>query len=48
MEAEDFVARIIQHEVDHLEGWLCLFYWLENKENIMTEKNWRKMLADKK
>ncbi len=48
MEKEDFVARIIQHEVDHLEGRLCFLYWLEDMENLMTEKNWQKMMAKKK
>jgi len=48
MEAEDFVARVIQHEVDHLEGRLCFLYWLENIEDLATEKNWQKMMAKKK
>ena len=48
MEAEDFVARVIQHETDHLEGRMCFLYWLEDIENLMTEKNWQKMMANKK
>lgn len=48
IEVQDFIARIVQHEVDHLEGRLCLLYWLEDIENLMTEKNWQKMMAKKK
>jgi len=48
MKAKDFVARIIQHEVDHLDGKLCFLYWLEDLENLMTEKNWQKMMANQK
>lgn len=48
LKANDFVARIIQHEVDHLEGKLCFLYWLEDLENLMTEKNWQKMMANQK
>lgn len=48
MKAEDFVARIIQHEIDHLDGRVCFLYWLDDIENLMTEENWRKMLAEKK
>lgn len=48
MGAEGFIARIIQHEVDHLEGRICFLYWLDDVKNLMTEENWRKMLAEKK
>lgn len=48
MKAKDFVARIIQHEVDHLDGKLCFLYWLENMKNLTTEKNWQKMIASQK
>lgn len=48
MKAEDFVARVIQHEVDHLEGRLCFLYWLESLEDLATEKNWQKMMDRKK
>lgn len=47
MKAEDFVARIIQHEIDHLDGRLCFLYWLKDLKNLTTEKNWQKIMAKK-
>jgi len=47
METKNFLARIVQHEVDHLNGRLCFLYWLNDEENLATEKVWKK-IADKK
>ena len=51
MEAKDFVARVIQHEVDHLDGRLCFLYFLCRKESIKdlaSEKVWQKKITAKK
>lgn len=37
---EDFVARIFQHEYDHLTGKFFLDY-LEQTDDLMTEQEWR-------
>ena len=37
---EDFVARIFQHEYDHLIGKFFLDY-VEETEDLMTEREWR-------
>jgi peptide deformylase len=48
MEAEDFIARIIQHEVDHLEGRLCFLFTKETIEDLASEKVWKRIIAEKK
>jgi len=48
MEAKDFVARIIQHEVDHLDGRLCFLFTKESIKDLATEKVWQKIMADNK
>lgn len=40
----DFVARVFQHEYDHLEG-LVFFDRLESTKNIITEKEWHKLIS---
>lgn len=37
-----FVARIIQHEVDHLDGRLCFLFTKESIKDLATEKVWQK------
>ena len=44
-EAEGFVARIIQHEIDHINGTLCIDKM--DKDKIMTMDEYRKMRAEK-
>jgi len=45
---KDFVARIFQHEYDHLEGMVFLDR-LETVKDIITEKEYQKLIAkDKK
>lgn len=44
-EAEGFVARIIQHEVDHLKGTLCIDRM--PKDKIVTVDEYRQMRADR-
>ncbi len=49
MKAKDFVARIIQHEVDHLYGRLCFLFAKESIKDLATEKVWqKKIIEDKK
>lgn len=48
MEAKDFVARIIQHEVDHLDGRLCFLFTKESIKDLATEKVWQKIMASQK
>ena len=43
MEFTDFVARIFQHELDHLNGTVFLDR-LESNKDIITEKEYRKLL----
>ncbi len=38
----DFVARVFQHEYDHLEG-LSFLDRVESTKNIITEKEWLKL-----
>lgn len=43
---EGFLARIIQHETDHLEG--CLFPdKVENEKDLINEKDYQEMIAKK-
>ncbi len=44
-EAEGFVARIIQHEIDHINGTLCIDHM--PKDKIVTIDEYRKMRADR-
>jgi len=41
---ERFLARIIQHEVDHLEGYLFPDR-VENKKDLIKEKDYQEMIA---
>lgn len=41
---KDFIARIFQHEHDHLEGIIFLDR-LENTKDIVTEKEYQKIVA---
>lgn len=43
--AEGFLARVIQHETDHLNGVLCINK--AKKEEILTLETYRKMRAEK-
>lgn len=43
---KDFVARIIQHEYDHLEG-LVFLDRIETTKNIISEKVYKKIIANK-
>lgn len=43
----DFVARIFQHEYDHLEGIIFLDRLVDMKETV-TEKEYQKMMAEEK
>lgn len=40
----DFIARVIQHEYDHLEG-LVFLDRLESTKDIIMEKEWRKLIS---
>lgn len=42
---EDFVARIFQHEYDHLEGLVYLDR-VENSRDIISEQEYQKLVAD--
>ncbi len=48
MKAKDFVARIIQHEVDHLDGRLCFLFTKESIKDLVTEKVWQKKITESK
>ncbi len=41
-EYSDFIARVFQHEFDHLEG-IVFFDRLETTQEIMMEKEWLKL-----
>ncbi|CAH0992030.1 Peptide deformylase [Sinobacterium norvegicum] len=41
---QGFVARIIQHEIDHLDG--TVFIDRTDSRNIVTEQQWRQRLTD--
>lgn len=43
----DFIARIIQHEIDHLDGIVFLDR-VENNREIITDKEYFKMIANQK
>lgn len=45
-EFSDFIARIIQHEHDHLEGIVFLDR-LESNRDIITDKEYQKLIAKK-
>ncbi len=46
-EYEGFLARIFQHEVDHLNG-LVFLDRLETTKDLVTEKEWRKLIAQRR
>ncbi|HLP88018.1 MAG TPA: peptide deformylase [Nostocaceae cyanobacterium] len=46
-ELTDFVARIFQHEYDHLEG-LVFLDRVESQQDLITEEEYQKMLANQK
>lgn len=48
MVATDFVARIIQHEVDHLKGRLCFLHNMEDIKDLATEKVYQKIVANER
>ena len=41
----DFVARVFQHEFDHLEG-IVFFDRLDSSKNIVMEKEWLKLITN--
>lgn len=43
---KDFVARIFQHEYDHLEG-LVFLDRVENNKDIISEKEYQRLIAKK-
>lgn len=43
-EYSDFLARIFQHEIDHLNG-LVFYDRLERMKDIVTEKEYQKLIA---
>jgi len=45
---EGFVARIIQHEGDHLEGRLCIMDAVESTRDLASEKMFQKKIANRK
>ena len=45
---KDFVARIVQHEVDHLEGRLCIMDAVESTKDLASEKMFQKKIANRK
>lgn len=45
-EYEDFIARLFQHELDHLDGKVFVDR-VESTMDMMTESSWRSMLAAK-
>jgi peptide deformylase len=45
-ELTDFVARIFQHEYDHLEG-LVFLDRVESKQDLMTEKEYQQRIVQK-
>jgi len=47
MTSNGFVARIIQHEVDHLDGKLCFLFAKEDIKDLTTEKIWQKQMTEK-
>ena len=43
-EYSDFIARLFQHEFDHLEG-IVFFDRLESTKDIVMEKEYRKLIG---
>ncbi|ODN67023.1 peptide deformylase [Methylophaga muralis] len=43
---DDFMARLFQHELDHLDGKVFVDR-VESTMDMMTESSWRSMLAEK-
>ncbi len=46
-EYDGFLARIFQHEVDHLDG-LVFLDRLETTKDLITEKEWQKLIAQRR
>jgi peptide deformylase len=46
-EFDDFIARIFQHEFDHLKGLIFLDR-VESNRNLVTDKEYLRIIADKK
>jgi peptide deformylase len=42
---KDFVARIFQHELDHLDG--IVFLDRSNSKDVITEKEYQTIIKDK-
>ncbi len=45
-EYEGFVARVFQHEVDHLDG-LVFLDRVESTKDLVTENEWQKIIAQR-
>jgi len=45
-EYEGFLARVFQHEVDHLDG-LVFLDRVESTEDLVTENEWKKIIAQR-
>jgi peptide deformylase len=41
---EGFLARVFQHEVDHLDG-LVFLDRVESTKDLVTESEWQKIIA---
>lgn len=46
-EYEGFLARVFQHEVDHLDG-LVFLDRVESTKDLVTEKEWQKIIAPRR
>ena len=46
-EYEGFLARIFQHEVDHLEG-LVFLDRMESTKDLVAENEWQKIIAKRR
>ena len=46
MEYEGFLARVFQHEVDHLDG-LVFLDRMESTKDLVTENEWQKIIAQR-
>ena len=45
-EYEGFLARVFQHEVDHLDGLVFLDH-VESTKDLVTENEWQKIIAQR-
>ena len=46
-EYEGFLARVFQHELDHLEG-LVFLDRMESTKDLVTENEWQKIMAQRR